>query len=55
VPGDEHLHSEADWSTPVKIGDLVGTHPIGDPGNAAAARSVGSARRRTATAPNSPP
>jgi hypothetical protein len=33
-PATNTCTSEADWSTPVKIGDLVGTHPIGDPGNA---------------------
>jgi len=26
--------SPSDWSTPVKIDDLIGTHPIGDAGNA---------------------
>lgn len=33
-PPTNNCDSSADWSAPVKVGDLIGTHPIGDPGNA---------------------
>jgi hypothetical protein len=33
-PATRTCDSEADWTPPVLIGSLIGTHPIGDPGNA---------------------
>jgi hypothetical protein len=33
-PQTNSCTSPADWSQPVKVGDLIGTHPIGNPGNA---------------------
>lgn len=32
-PPTEDCNDETDWTPPVRVGDLVGTHPIGDPGN----------------------
>jgi hypothetical protein len=29
----EDCNDEADWEGPFRIGDLIGTHPVGDPGN----------------------
>jgi hypothetical protein len=33
-PPANECDDPADWTAPVKVGDLIGTHPIGDPGNA---------------------
>jgi hypothetical protein len=33
-PRANECDDPADWSAPVKVGDLIGTHPIGDSGNA---------------------
>jgi hypothetical protein len=33
-PPSEDCNDETDWTPPVRIDDLIGTHPIGDPGNA---------------------
>jgi hypothetical protein len=33
-PPANECDEPADWSAPVKVGDLIGTHPIGDPMNA---------------------
>lgn len=33
-PAANDCSQAASWSAPVKVGDLIGTHPIGDPGNA---------------------
>jgi hypothetical protein len=33
-PATNNCDKETDWSAPVRIGGLIGTHPIGDPGNA---------------------
>jgi hypothetical protein len=33
-PATNSCDSSADWSAPTKVGDLIGTHPIGDSGNA---------------------
>jgi hypothetical protein len=33
-PATNNCDSSADWEGPFRIGDLIGTHPIGDPGNA---------------------
>jgi len=32
-PPGKSCTNPADWTAPVKVGDLIGTHPIGDPGN----------------------
>jgi hypothetical protein len=32
-PATKNCDNESDWTPPVRIGDLIGTHPIGDPGN----------------------
>jgi hypothetical protein len=33
-PPTNNCDNPAHWSAPVKVGDLIGTHPVGDPGNA---------------------
>jgi hypothetical protein len=33
-PATKNCNSSADWEGPFRIGDLIGTHPVGDPGNA---------------------
>jgi hypothetical protein len=33
-PATEDCNDESDWQGPFRVGDLIGTHPIGDPGNA---------------------
>jgi hypothetical protein len=33
-PPTEDCNEETDWTPPVRVGDLIGTHPIGNPGNA---------------------
>jgi hypothetical protein len=33
-PPTQDCNDETDWTPPVRIGDLIGTHPIGNPGNA---------------------
>lgn len=32
-PAANNCATSVGWTSPVKIGDLIGTHPIGDPGN----------------------
>jgi hypothetical protein len=32
-PPTEDCVDESDWEGPFRVGDLIGTHPIGDPGN----------------------
>jgi hypothetical protein len=34
-PASANCALSASWSAPVKVGDLIGTHPIGNPGNPA--------------------
>lgn len=33
-PPTKQCDTEADWEGPFRVGELIGTHPIGDPGNA---------------------